>query len=149
MLWTKQLVKLYQFTFSLLLIFVSYHCNRLILSHLAVVLSAPFWVIVSGELDMLLHGRIPAVLYFIGNLALQSVLASCYLTITSGPSTPFWVVAEGFVVLSFVLPSLTAIFPMEYHAAGPMWYFLAVVILHVSVVVLHNIPRVSYFYALP
>jgi len=136
-LWTKQLVKLYEFLFSILLIMVSFQCNQLVISNITTALSVPFWTLLKLDFELILQARIPSMFYILGNVAIQSVLASGYLVVSFGPSTPFW---QGLIAFSFLLPSLSVCVPIE--PSGPLWCFFAVLSIHVGAVLLFNLPQV-------
>lgn len=136
-LWTKQLVKLYEFLFSILLIMVSFQCNQLVISSVTTALSVPFWTLLKLDFELILQARIPSMFYILGNVAIQSVLASGYLVVSFGPSTPFW---QGLIAFSFLLPSLSVCVPIE--PSGPLWCFVAVLSIHVGAVLLFNLTQV-------
>jgi hypothetical protein len=130
-LWTKHLVKIYEFLFSLLLVTASYHCNQQASISIATA-------------TLVLFRAIPGLIFIMLNIATQSVLASGYLVVNFGPSIP---VLQGLLALCFLVPSLTVMIPLERNSF-PLWCFL-LLSLHIALVVWSNFSLVfNTFYIL-
>ncbi|XP_046643496.1 protein TRC8 homolog [Daphnia pulicaria] len=131
-LWTKHLVKIYEFLFSLLLVTASYHFNQQASISLATATIVPLRSLWRLELEVVFRA-IPGLFFIILNIATQSVLASGYLVVNFGPSIP---VLQGLLALCFLVPSLTVMIPMERNTF-PLWCFM-LLSLHIALVVWIN-----------
>ena len=136
-LWTKHLVKVYEFLFSLLLVTVSYHCNQQASMSVATSTLVPFRSLWKLDLEAVFR-TIPGLFFIICNIATQSVLASGYLVVNFGPSIP---ALQGVLALSFLVPSLTVMIPLEKNPF-PLWCFLLLT-LHIASVVWSNFSLVT------
>jgi hypothetical protein len=142
-LWTKHLVKIYEFLFSLLLVTASYHCNQQASISIATATLVPFRSLWRLELEVIFRA-IPGLIFIMLNIATQSVLASGYLVVNFGPSIP---VLQGLLALCFLVPSLTVMIPLERNSF-PLWCFL-LLSLHIALVVWSNFSLVfNTFYIL-
>lgn len=86
-LWTKQLVRMYEFMFSLLLVYVSYLCNQQSSAQPTGGSLLPLRSLLNLNLEALFE-RLPSLFYIVSNIATQSVLASGYLVVNFGPPNP-------------------------------------------------------------
>ena len=142
-LWTKHLVKIYEFLFSLLLVTASYHCNQQASINIATATLVPFRSLWRLELEVIFRA-IPGLIFIMLNIATQSVLASGYLVVNFGPSIP---VLQGLLALCFLVPSLAVMIPLERNSF-PLWCFL-LLSLHIALVVWSNFSLVfNTFYIL-
>lgn len=128
---------MYEFLFSMLLVTVSYHCNQQASSSIAATTLVPFRSLWKLELDTIFRA-IPGLFFIICNIATQSVLASGYLVVNFGPSIP---ALQGILALSFLVPSLTVMIPLEKNPV-PLWCFL-LLSLHIASVVWSNFSLVT------
>lgn len=138
-LWTKHLVKVYEFLFSMLLVTVSYHCNQQASISVAASTIVPLRSLWRLDLEALFQA-IPCLFYIICNIITQSVLASGYLVVNFGPSIP---ALQGILALCFLVPSLTVMIPLEKNPF-PLWCFL-LLSLHIAIVVWSNFSLVIAF----
>lgn len=135
-LWTKHLVKLYEFMFSVLLVFVSFHCNQQTSNNMATTTVFPVRALLKWDLESVFQ-TLPGLFFIFCNIAIQSILASGYLIVNFGPSVP---ILQGALALCFLIPSLTVMLPFDTNPL-PHWCFYLLA-LHVAVVVCYNFSSV-------
>lgn len=135
-LWTKHLVKIYEFLFSLLLVTASYHCNQQASISVATATTVSLRSLWRLDLEALFRA-IPGLFFIILNIATQSILASGYLVVNFGPSIP---ALQAVLALCFLVPSLTVMIPLERNSF-PHWCFL-LLSLHIPFVVWSNFSMV-------
>ena len=136
-LWTKHLVRLYEFLFSMLLIVVSYHCNSQMYNSSTPTNASILNMVVELNLDGLFQ-VIPYLFYALCNMATQSILASGYLFITLGPPVAS---IQGLLALSFVVPSFAVMLPFQ-NDSIPFWGII-LPSLHVVGVAIYHLPKVT------
>ena len=137
MLWTKHLVRLYEYLFCILLILVSYHCNLQAYNSSASSASSLFHLIL--QLDLAAIWKLtPNLFYAICNLATQSVLASGYLFVSLGP---IMTCVRAITALSFLAPSFALLLPIH-NEWIPLWATL-IPCIHSSFVAVYFFPNVG------
>jgi len=135
-LWTKHMVKMYSFLFSVFLINVSYRCNHQASINLGQASIMPLRSLLNLDLVTVFES-IPAVFYVLWNIASQAVLASGYLFVHSKPSIPM---LQGMLALSFIIPSFTVMLPLANNPV-PMWG-LILLSAHAVFVICFKLPKV-------
>lgn len=135
-LWTKHLVRFYEYMFSILLIAFSYHCNSQTYRLLPVSLITIFSVTLNLNLDGIFQ-VIPGICYVLCNIAIQLILACSYLFVNLRPSLPF---VRELITLSFLVPSLAVAFPFR-HELVPFGSII-VPCLHIVGLSLYHLPKV-------
>lgn len=128
---------MYEFIFSVLLVFVSFHCNQQTSNNVESTTIFPIRSLLKWDLESVFQ-NLPSLFFVVCNIAIQSILASGYLVVNFGPSIPLLQVA---LALCFLIPSLTVMLPFDMNPL-PQWCFLFLA-LHVAMVMWCNFTSVS------